>query len=261
LSPNSCDTDDDSGGGGTFIGKKDKKKTKKMYHKEQCLTSSEEVCLAAKTDYESSAFGKAAEAMMEQATREMNLKEREMNLDERNQKLPSFSSPLPEVKSSNEIPAPEAASTSDTEEYAFTTSAERERHRYKSAATGKDTPTSHPVEGSSGSIEPTHDPSPLPPPQPPGPQSPAMQLLGILSAHLHDVLIPPAERFITSPPYNPQEREQLHRRISEQIMNEFYLKVDRVETEGDTEARSLRKKLVREAQEVLNRMDNVMDLK
>ena len=88
-----------------------------------------------------------------------------------------------------------------------------------------------------------------------------MQQLDILSAHLYDVLIPPAVRFITSPPSNPQEREQSHRRISEQIMNEFYLKVDRVETEGDPEARALRKGLVGEAQGVLSGMDNVIDLK
>lgn len=231
---------------------------------EQKSASSEAEHLAAMAEYKTSASWKTAEAMVEQAYKEMNLAEREI-LEKRDQRLPSFSSPLPEVMSSNEIPPPDAASTSDTEEYAFTTPVERERHPYKAVPSGKvftgDMPASHSVEGSSRSAEPTHNPSPHPSPQPQGPQSPAMQQLEILSTHLHDVLIPLAERFITSPPSNQQEREHLLRRISEQIMNEFYLKVDRVETEGDPEARALRKGLVREAQGVLNGMDNVIVLK
>ncbi|KAL2066193.1 hypothetical protein VTL71DRAFT_2264 [Oculimacula yallundae] len=88
----------------------------------------------------------------------------------------------------------------------------------------------------------------------------AIQQLDALSKYFHGTLIPLCEKFLFPGSADVPEAENIHRQLSQRILSEVLLKLDAVETEGDPEARAVRKGLVSEAQASLKTLDQDLAL-
>ena len=109
--------------------------------------------------------------------------------------------------------------------------------------------------------------SPLPPQQPASSnvlsssssQRPKTALSKIedIASTLHTQFLPQCIAFTSNPPSDPKTRDFEYKKLSESILAQVLLKLDEVETEGDETARSSRKALVRETQDMLNGLDAV----
>ena len=99
----------------------------------------------------------------------------------------------------------------------------------------------------------TRTASPKPAPSPSTPLDKLNSLHSTLNSFRADV-----DSFMSHPPADKGKKEFEHKRLSETILTQVLLKLDAVETEGDEDARTRRKALVKETQQVLNELDAAM---
>ncbi|KAH7392113.1 hypothetical protein DE146DRAFT_723161 [Phaeosphaeria sp. MPI-PUGE-AT-0046c] len=102
-------------------------------------------------------------------------------------------------------------------------------------------------------------PTSAPPPSAPRaatPQTPLAKLHAIASK-FHTELVPMAVQYMNHPPEDKAKREFEYKKLSETILTQIIFKLDGVETEGDNEARTQRKALVKEVQAMLGKLDEV----
>lgn len=127
------------------------------------------------------------------------------------------------------------------------------RRNKRNATSGTSTPDQQPsnlgVPAAQGS---TRAPSPQPTAAPSTPLDKLDALENTLSTFRAEV-----ENFERDPPPDQAKKDFEYKRLSETILTQVLLKLDGVETDGDENARMRRKALVRDTQEVLQRLDTM----
>lgn len=76
-----------------------------------------------------------------------------------------------------------------------------------------------------------------------------------LSTYLHNELLPLCDEYTANTPTDPKLRDFEHKKISETVLAQVLLKADGIEPMGNPDVRNARKQLVRDAQSILNRVD------
>jgi BAG domain/Ubiquitin family len=103
-----------------------------------------------------------------------------------------------------------------------------------------------------------------PPPHSPRPQTPPLHSpksdsargkVDQLASTFHTQWVPKCIQFLLHPPSDPRTRDQEHKKLSESILAQIMLKADDIDMEGDVQARSDRKKLVVEINDMFKKLD------
>lgn len=110
----------------------------------------------------------------------------------------------------------------------------------------------------SSSVPPPHptSSSPKPPHSSFKPKTP-LETFDAISYNYHTNFLPKCLSFTTHPPTDEKTRDLEYKKLSETILQQVILKLDAIETDGDEELRAKRRKLVKEAQNTLNALDNI----
>ena len=90
------------------------------------------------------------------------------------------------------------------------------------------------------------------------PTSPAMDKLEEISSAFHTKFVPQCIQFTSNPPTDTKARDYEYKKLSESILQQIVLKLDAVETEGNEGVRARRKEIVKETQDMLNKLDATM---
>ncbi|KAI0007124.1 hypothetical protein F4779DRAFT_629363 [Xylariaceae sp. FL0662B] len=107
-------------------------------------------------------------------------------------------------------------------------------------------------EEESRSPDPSRHPSRVPSPVVPnGP----IERLEAIRSHFDTSLLPLCRQFSANPPKDTKKREDEYRKLSETVFQHVLLKLDEVETGGDTDIRNRRKELVTYVQGILSEID------
>ncbi len=85
----------------------------------------------------------------------------------------------------------------------------------------------------------------------------AMDKLNAIADKFHNEFLPLVLQYLDHPPAEKAKREFEYKKLSETILTQIIFKLDSVETEGDQDARTKRKALVKEVQGMLNKLDEV----
>lgn len=126
----------------------------------------------------------------------------------------------------------------------------REREPSRGAAPRRREPSREPPRRAV-SPAPPPKPTPLPPADPNSP----LGRVQALASTFYTQWLPPATRFLASPPPDTSAREKEFLMLSESIMQKVVLMADTIETEGNLDARNERKALINEANKVLKELD------
>lgn len=110
----------------------------------------------------------------------------------------------------------------------------------KKGKKGKSSEGANKQDGTSTASAPTS--TPPPPTPPPKPLSPREQIQNIMD-DVNENIKPHVDKFVANPPEAKAEREDIHRRLGETILQKM-LKLDDVVTDGDDELRTLRKQAI-----------------
>jgi hypothetical protein len=84
-----------------------------------------------------------------------------------------------------------------------------------------------------------------------------LEQLEQLASNFHTKLVPLCVKFIENPPSDTKTREFEHKKLNETILAQIILKLDEVTTGDDVQARTRRKELVKEAQAMQDKLDEI----
>jgi hypothetical protein len=141
--------------------------------------------------------------------------------------------------------------------------------KHKKANRQSTTRTSGNEDSSSNLATASMEPRPSSPGRPAAPSpapSPAPNLQSFKSAHeqinaltsyYRTTLVPLCNEYIHHPPADMKTRDYEHKKLAETILTQVMIKGDEINSEGSETARNARRALIKEAQAMLNKLDQV----